>query len=121
MDFRRERALAAMLESRTVQAAAQVSGIAVSTLRRYLNEDEFSEKLREAARAAMKSATMHASDALEGAVDVLREIAADETAPVQARIAACDKLLSHGLRLTDRYDVLAQLEALEKRLDDAGD
>lgn len=110
-----------MLESKTVQAAAEASGVAVSTLRRYLNEDEFSEKLREAARAAMKSATMRASDALEGAVDVLREVAADETAPAQVRISACDKLLTHGLRLTDRYDVLAQLEELERRLRDAWD
>ena len=121
MDFRRERALAAMLESKTVQAAAEASGIAVSTLRRYLVEDEFSAKLREASRAAMKAATAHASDSLEGAIQVLREIADDATAPVQARIAACDKLLTHALRLTDRYYVLAQLDALEKRLDDAGD
>ena len=69
----------------------------------------------------MRAATIRASDSLEDAIRVLREIAVDETAPVQARIAACDKLLSHGLRLTDRYDVLAQLEELERRLRDAGD
>ena len=119
MTFRQERALQALLETQTVRAAAEASGVAISTLRRYLGEDEFSTKLREASRASMKAATARASASMEDAIRVLREIAADETAPPQTRIAACDKILTHGLRLTDRYDVLAQLEALEKRLGDA--
>lgn len=113
MDFRRERALSALIESRTIAEAADRAGVSASTLYRYTSEPEFRGRLRAVSRTALAEASRRLSAESAEAVNVIAEIMTAPNTPAQVRLNAADRILQHAARLTERTDMLERLAELE--------
>ena len=114
MTPRKEKALQALLVSRTRAEAAKAAGIGESTLRAYLKDWEFSERYREAFAGVIESATRQAQQSLTLAISTLTEIMGNADEQATARIQAARSTLEYALKLTEQTDILAQLRELEK-------
>ena len=68
MTQRKERALQALLTSRTKAEAAKAAGVGESTLREYLKDPEFSSAYKHAAAGIMDAATRQLQQSLSAAI-----------------------------------------------------
>ena len=118
MTPRKERALQALLVSRTRAEAAATAGIGESTLREYMKNPEFMERYKQAFGDMVRDATRQAQQALSSALSTLREIMEDRDEQAQARITAARSVLEYSLKLCEQTDVLEQLRELEKWRDE---
>jgi hypothetical protein len=107
---RKEKALQALLVSRTRAEAARTAGIGESTLRGYLQDPEFSAAYKKAAAGIMDGATRQLQQNLTAAIDRLAQIVADDEENSMAQISAAKTLLDYGLRFTEFNDVLKEME-----------
>jgi ATP phosphoribosyltransferase regulatory subunit HisZ len=113
VDERKTKALAALMSAPDKTTAAQMAGIDQRTLRRYLNDPEFSEALQEACTELVSEAARRAQMAMVNAVGVLEEISKDKGQTASARISAAKAILSEGARLAETS------RELEQRTEDA--
>ncbi len=91
-----------------------MAGIGESTLRGYLQEDEFQARYREAFGDLIQDAARQAQKAIAPALSTLREIMEDRDEQAQARITAARSTLEYALKLTEQTDILEQLRELEE-------
>ena len=113
MTPRKEKALQALLVSRTRTEAAKAAGIGESTLREYMKDPEFLDRYREAFGNLVQDATRQAGQALTLALSTLTEIMENTGEQATARIQAARYLVEYALRLGEQCDLLARLERLE--------
>ena len=111
---RKEKALQALLVSRTRAEAAKTAGIGESTLRGYLQDPEFLERYREAFGDLVQDATRQAQQALTLAISTLTEIMGNTDEQATARIQAARSTLEYALKLTEQTDILEQPRELER-------
>lgn len=109
-----ERALSALLTSKTKLEAAEKAGITDRTMRRYFENPEFCQRYREAFAGVVQDATRRAQQLLEPALSTLQTVMEDEEIPAQARIAAAKSIIDYSLKLTEQADILEQLRELER-------
>lgn len=103
------KALAALLVEPTKEKAAAAAGIGVTTLKRYLAEQEFQSEYKKALSELVEDAAAQAKISLSPALTCLREIVEDGEQGATARIQAARSLLEYGLRLTEIFDILREL------------
>jgi hypothetical protein len=112
--LRRERAIVALLECRTVGQAATQADVGERTLQRWLAEPSFQQDYREAQRrlldGALNTLHRHAADF----ADVIARAAGDESVPMAIRLGAAVKGLEVLMRIHDRADLEYQLNQLEE-------
>lgn len=113
MTPRKEKALQALLVSRTRAEAAKAAGIAESTLRSYMQDAEFVDRYKRAFGDMVRDATRQAQQTLSPALSTLREIMLDKGEQAQARITAARSVLEYSLKLCEQTDILEQLRELE--------
>ena len=109
-----ERALSALLTSKTKLEAAEKAGITDRTLRRYFENPEFCQRYREAFAGVIEDATRQAQALLMPALSTLQTVMEDEEIPAQARITAAKSIIDYSLKLTEQADILEQLRELEE-------
>ena len=80
MTRNQERALAALIGSPTQEAAAAKAGITSRTLRRYLQDPEFSAEYERLTGQLVTGAALQAQKSLAPALNALLEIATDSSA-----------------------------------------
>jgi hypothetical protein len=111
---RQELALQALLTHPTQKEAAAAAGVSDATLWRYMRDEEFSRRLREARHQAVG----HAAASLQGgageAIAVLRDLMTKEDAPPSARIAAARIVIDYSFRVVETDDLKARLGELEQ-------
>ena len=116
MTGKQQKALAALIRAPTRAAAAKEAGVGVSTLRRWMREDEdFRGAYREALTELLEDASAQAMQNLTRALDVLAEVMATGENS-QVRITAARSALEYSLKLTEAVDVQQRLDALEEKL-----
>ena len=108
----KEKALAALLTSKTKNEAAAAAGIAPRTLRDYLADPEFQAAYAAAFRNLVTDATREAQQTLSPAISTLQAIMEDEEENSSARIAAARSLIETALRLTEFNDILTELQTI---------
>ncbi len=108
-----EKAIAALLHERTIEAAAARAGIGERTLIRWLKAPEFAGAYRAARREVVTLAIVQLQTAAGEAVEVLRTVATDITAPASSRVSAARAILDTSLRAVETEDLAARLDALE--------
>lgn len=100
---RKARALAALLDTPTVVAAARSCGVGERTLRRWLAEDtQFSAAFRAARRELVDQITARLAVAAGKALDVLVEVMEDAASPPAVRVASAGKVLDLSVRVSER-------------------
>jgi hypothetical protein len=93
----RDKAVIALLQEPTIEKAAQVTGVGLRTLQRWLTDATFQEAMRKAKSDALADATAKLRMAAGRAVQVLYSIANNRRAPCAARVSACRCILEKGL------------------------
>ena len=112
MTPKRQKALLALLENPTTEAAAKATGITSKTLRGYLNDPEFQAEYKRAFAGLLEDATRQAQRAIAPAISTLQEIVESEGENAQARISAARSILEYSMKLTEQTDILTRLESL---------
>lgn len=116
MTGKQAKVLQALLTCPTQASAAQAAGIGLTTLKRYLSNDEFQREYQKAVSGLIAEAASQAKQSLSPALSTLREVMQDADQNGQVRVSAARSLLEFGLRLIEQADVLTRLDALEKSL-----
>lgn len=113
MTPKQERALQALLTSRTVKEAAQKAGTTDNTIRRYMKDPAFMAAYKERVSEIMTAATRNLQQNFTAAIDRLGRIVANDEESGTNQIAAARALLDYGLKFTEFNDILSELEAAE--------
>lgn len=116
-DARRELALAALLSSLTIRAAAKKAEVSESTLWRYLREPEFSKRYAEARRDAVEHLAVRLQSRASESAEILFKIAKDKEAPASARVTAAKAVIEHTLKAVELLDLDVRLKEIERRLE----
>lgn len=119
MTPRKEKALQALLISRTMKEAATKAGIGESTLREYMKDPEFMDRYRVAFGDMARDAARLAQQTMNPALSTLREIMVNKKEPAQARISAARTVLEYSVKLCEQVDILEQLQELERRMEES--
>jgi len=107
-----QRAIAALLEARDVQAAAAAAGIPARSLYRWMGEEAFRHALLEAQGELLRGVLRRLTHASSLAIDVL-ERSMREGEPLPQQLRAADITLSRLLKAQEILSMESRLEALE--------
>ena len=113
---KKEKAIAALLTTDTIEQAANVAGIAESTLYRWLQNPTFLEQYRKARKAAVDQAISTLQERANKAAKALIDIAEDQEMPPSTRVAAAREILQTSIKGVERDDFEARIEALERMI-----
>jgi hypothetical protein len=118
-DTNKDRALAALLESRTIVAAAQKAQVGESTLRRWLREDEeFQQKLRQRRQQALGHVALRLQQRASEAVEALFDSLASDKRVEPGRAAMLRTALDFAFRAGSYNDLAERLDTLERAAED---
>jgi len=117
---RQARLLAALLSGETMPNAARLCNVPERTARRWLTLPEFRQTLKDGQSGMVTAATRKAAGLLTRALDTLADVLDSPATTPSAKVGAARVLLEHTARLLELSDFAERLEALERRLDDAG-
>lgn len=107
----KEKAIAALLTSKTKKEAAAAAGISQRTLQTYFEDEEFCKKYRKAFAGMVEDAARSAQQMIAPALSTLRDIMADETANGGTRIQAARSLLEYAVKLTEQSTSMERMES----------
>ncbi len=111
---KKERALQAILSSRSQKEAASAAGVSETTLWRYLKEEPFAKRLREARLAATCHSMTRLQQLSGDAVAVLHCLMMKEDAPAAARISAARTALDYSFRSAEVEELKGRIDLLEE-------
>jgi len=109
---KQEEAIAALLTTFTLQEAAQLSGVSVSTLKRWRKDPDFAERFAQARGEVVERALLALLDANAQAVETLRKCLTAKRAG--DRIRAAHVILSHTRRGFELNDLAWQVAELRR-------
>ena len=113
---KQKRAIKALLEHRTVGAAAEVAGVAERTIYRWFDVPAFRAALNKSEGDAIDQATRNLLTLSKAAINVFYEIMKDEDISPGIRLRAADRVMDHLIRLRELRDVEQRLAALEAKV-----
>ncbi len=115
MTAAQKRALAALIQGPTIEAAAKAANVGYTTLRRWLKDNkDFQTAYRASMSELLEGAENEARRSLSSALSVLKEIMEDSGTPPPARIQAARSVLEYGLRLVEAVDIDRRVSDLEE-------
>ena len=112
---KQELAIAALLSSATIGAAATKVGVTARTLNEWGRQEHFAAAYREARRQAVNQAIARLQRSSSDAVAVLCTLMKSTRVAPAVRLAAASKVLDLAIRAVELEDVMARLEALEAK------
>lgn len=110
---KQELALQAVISQPTLKEAALAAGVSETTLWRYMQDEAFARRLREARRDAVTHAVIRLQRASSDAVTVLRDLMMKEDVPPSARIAAARTVLDYSIRAVEIDELRRRIEEFE--------
>jgi hypothetical protein len=113
---KQEQAIAALLAEPTIEKAARAAGIGFATLRRWLQNDDFQERYRQAKKQTLDAVMSHLQLIAGEAVETLREVAVNREAPASSRVAASRAILETAMKVVEAEEIERRLIELERRL-----
>lgn len=114
MDARRNRALEALLNSRTRSEAAKLAGVAESTMRRYLHEDDFRREYESRQGEILDDAVSNAKRTLSQSLETLSNIMDDREVAPSVRMSAARSLFDSKIKLIETQDLIEKIEKFEE-------
>ncbi len=114
LSLKQQKAVAALLETRTIAAAARAAQVSERTLYRWLNQDAFRDEVKQARRAAVAQATARLQNLSSSAVETLEQMLNDSVQPTVARVGTVRTALQYAYRASEVDDLSDRIAALEK-------
>lgn len=116
LTLKQEKALAALLTEPSAHKAAALVGISRASLFRWLNDPVFAAAYRDARGRLMESTLTALQSASVAAVETLRAVMGDESAPGSVRVSAARAILEHSLKAREIFENEDRLHFLESVL-----
>ena len=113
---KREQAIAALLTTDTVCAAAEQIGVSERTLLRWIQEEDFQRAYRDARRQVVQHAIVRMQRCTQEAVDALSDVMTNPEASASARVSAARSVLQFAMQAVQSEDLEARLAILEHHL-----
>lgn len=113
LSSKREAAILALLETGSVEQAAEQVGIGAATLTRWLQQEEFQIQYHAARHHVFQMGLARLASLTGKAIETLHTIMADPLAKGAARVMAARTVLDVAVRTIQAEDVEARLAALE--------
>lgn len=104
MSPNKEKAIAALLTSKTKLEAARIAGVSESMIYKYFKDPEFKKRYQEALADIVRDAAKQAQQFLSPALQTLKDVMDNEESPVFARISAARTILECALKLKKQND-----------------
>jgi hypothetical protein len=114
---KQEKAILALVSSKTVEDAAKVSGIGRATLFKWLQEDVFKNAYRQARSEIVRHAIVQAQSSCSEAVNVLKEIMNSSKSPASTRVSAAKAVLETSIKAVEVEDLISRIEKIEAHLE----
>ena len=109
-----ERAIQALLASRSIAAAARQAKVGESSLRRWLREDDnFQDKLRRLREQSLSHAALQLQEGVSKAVGILYDLIEREKRVEPGRASLIRTALDYGFRSSIYSDVIERLKTVE--------
>lgn len=105
--------IANLLAEPTVKEAAQKSGIGEATAYRWMKDPAFQESYREARWESVSQAVRQSQQLSVEAMNTIRSIMNNESAPAGARLSAARSILEFAVKTVELEDLTARVEKLE--------
>jgi hypothetical protein len=110
---KKEKAIAALLASGTIEKAAQQAGVCEKTLRNWMAQADFAAAYRAARQQIVEQAVGILQQAsIQAVAALVRNLNCGRHA---VEVSAANSLLERSLAAIEQFDVLTRLEALEER------
>ena len=117
---KKEQAIAALLQHRTVEDAAHALNISSKTLRRWQKDPEFEAAFRAEQRAAFKQTFGRLHQLSSAAVSILGKVMLEPGTPPATRVRAADSILDRTIKSIEIEELEARLSVLEQLAKDRG-
>jgi len=111
---KKEQAIAALLNHRTTEEAANAVGIGVTTLFRWLNEPEFRTAYLKACREAVSQAIARMQQAAGAAGVTILKLMTDPNVPAAVRFRAAESVFDIAIKGIETEDIEARIAELER-------
>jgi hypothetical protein len=108
---KQEKLIALLLTERTIEQACSKANVAVTTYWRWMREQAFLDKYREARRGILENAIAQIQSITLSAIDALERNLSCENPSVEVRSAAI--ILEQSIKGIEMLDVVNRLEMLE--------
>ena len=109
-------AITALLVCKTMEKAAQQTGVAPSTLYRWLQEDKFKTAYRKAKTACVSQAIGRLQQTSAEAVETLRSIMIDKGKPASTRVQAARTILDTAIKAVEIEELESRIKTIENKL-----
>ena len=116
LERRWEQTIAALLSQSTIAGAAKQAGVDVTTLYRWLKDQDFYYAFYKARNDLLQHALGHIAEGLVAAATVLREILVDPDASATAKVSAAKALFDLAQKDKEQASLEARVAALEEAL-----
>jgi hypothetical protein len=113
---RQKRALSALTEGATIEAAGTQAGVSRQTIHTWLAQDDFRTELSRAGGAALAAASMALLSATGDAVQVFVDALDPHAVVTRGRVLAAKTLLDMAIRYRDAGAIEERIAALEAAL-----
>jgi hypothetical protein len=108
--------IAELLQRPTIREAAEAVNLGEATAHRWLRDPTFQRSYKAARLQIVDFCISRVQKASSEAVDVLREILRDNTAPASSRVSASKIILELSLKGLEITDILERLDNLEQAI-----
>ena len=108
-----ERIISALLQSRTIKEASELSNVSESTLYRRLQDLDFRNRLNASRTVLIDYAQTRLQAEISRAIEVIIEIMNNPENPPQIRLNASDSIIRNCLKVTELCNVIERIERLE--------
>jgi transposase-like protein len=118
---KKEKAILALLTSRSVEEAARTANVPPRTLYRWMKEPGFDAEYRAARRAAYGQAVARLQQGTSAAATTLLKTMIDPSTPASAKIRAAEAIFNHAAKALEIEDLEARVVELERSNRSSGD
>lgn len=112
MNARKEKALTALLLTKTKEEAAKAAGISRRCLYEYLSDEEFRKEYRKKCNSLLEDGTLKMQKAVDTAVATLESVMKSENQ--YAKVNAARVILEYAIKYTEQVDIEYRLSKLEE-------
>lgn len=109
LSVNKRKAIAALLEHKSNEEAAEALGISRRTLQSYLADEEVQAEISKQIEGLIEKATGELKRGLSDAIYLLRMIIEDNQQSTNSRITAARTILEYALRYSEFNDILTEL------------
>ena len=117
LSARQSRFIGALIGGASMSEAAAAAGVVDRTARRWLSQAAVRGELARCTAGVLSEVAARLVSVMAGMIDVLDEVAHDESASAAARTGAARAALDAGLRLAELVSLSDRVAALEARQD----